>query len=306
MLTEKQKQLIEEIEKLKKLKKAVVLCHNYQRKEIYEIADYIGDSLGLAQQANDMDAKIIIFCGVHFMAESAAILNPDKKVLLPDMESGCAMSDMIEGFMLKIWKRDYPGVPVVCYVNSTAEVKAESDICCTSSNAVKVCESLESDKILFVPDKNLAKYVASKLPNKEIIAWDGYCPIHHKIDENYILEAKAKHPKAEVIVHPECREEVIALADHVCSTNQMLLAAAKTSSAKEFIIATECGMSNRLYKEFPDKKFYTVCNMCFDMKKNTLEAVKECLENESNQIEIPEDIRVKAAASLEAMFNLTK
>jgi len=303
-LTSHQQNLVKKILALKKSKKAIILCHNYQRPEIYEVADFIGDSLGLAQKANQTDAKIIVFCGVHFMAESAKILNPNKKVLIPDIESGCAMSDMIEGYMLKIWKKDYPGVPIVCYVNSTAEVKAESDICCTSSNAVKICQSLKSKKILFVPDKNLAKYVQKNLPEKEIIAWNGYCPIHHRLDKKYILQAKKDHPKAEIIVHPECKPEVIKLADHVCSTSQMVMRAAKDSQAKEFVIITECGMINRLSKEFPDKKFYTVCNMCFDMKKNTLEKILECLEKETNEIEIPENVRKKAEKALKAMMEV--
>lgn len=302
MQTKSNETLIDQIKKLKKEKNAVILCHNYQRPEIYEVADYIGDSLGLAKEASKTDVKIIVFCGVHFMAESAKILNPEKKVLLPNMESGCAMSDMIEGFMLEIWKKDYPGVPVVCYVNSTAEVKAHSDICCTSSNAVKVCASLSSKKILFVPDKNLAKYVQSKLPDKEIIAWDGYCPIHHRINKEYIEKAKKRYPNALVIVHPECIPEVIEIADFVCSTNQMIEQVAKESNADEFIVATECGMTNRLFKEFPNKKFYTVCNMCYDMKKNTLESILECLSKETNEITVPEDIRIKAEKALEAMF----
>ncbi len=296
---------IEKIKELKKKKKAIILCHNYQRPEIYEVADFIGDSLGLSQEACNVDAKIIIFCGVHFMAETAAILNPDKKVLLPNMESGCGMSDMIEGYMLEIWKRDYPGLPVVAYVNTTAEVKAHSDICCTSSNAVKVCASLDSKRILFVPDKNLAKYVQSKLPEKEIIAWEGFCPIHNRIDKDYILKAKIKYPMAEVIVHPECKPEVIEIADHVCSTNQMIGEIARKSEAKEFIVATECGMTNRLMKEFPDKKFYSVCNMCYDMKKNTLEGIIKCLEEEINEVKIPEDIRVKAELALKRMLDLS-
>ena len=303
-LTSKQKTLIKQINQLKKVKQALILCHNYQRPEIYEVADFMGDSLALSIKAKETQAKIIIFCGVHFMAESAKILNPDKKVLLPNMDSGCAMSDMIEGFMLKIWKKDYPGVPVVCYVNTTAEVKAESDICCTSSNAVKICASLPSKKILFVPDKNLARYVQSRLPDKEIIAWNGYCPIHDKIDENYIKKARKLHPKAEIIVHPECITSVIDLAGHVCSTNEMIYEVARNSQATEFVIATECGMINRLIKEFPNKKFYTVCNMCYDMKKNTLEGIIDCLEKGINEIKIPEPIRKKAEKALMRMLKI--
>jgi quinolinate synthase len=304
MFTKEQKKLITDIKKLKKLKKAIILCHNYQRPEIYEVADFIGDSLGLCIEAQKTDAKIIVFSGVNFMAESAKILNPNKKVLLPNIDSGCAMSDMIEGFMLKIWKKDYSGVPVVCYVNSTAEVKAESDICCTSSNAIQVCKSLKSKKILFVPDKNLAKFVQSKLPEKEIIAWNGFCPIHHRIDKSFIVRAKKDYPNAFVLVHPECKPEVIELADAVCSTNQMISEVFKHNDVKEFIVTTECGMVNRLLREFPDKKFFTVCNMCFDMKKNTLEQIKECLENETNEILIPENVRVKAEKALMRMLEI--
>lgn len=299
-------QLTQDINRLKKEKNAVILAHNYQKKDIFEVADFIGDSLKLSQEAAATDANIIIFCGVHFMAESAKILNPKKKVLLPAIDAGCAMSDMIDEESLKERKTEllkkYPDLKVVCYVNTTAAVKAESDICCTSTNAVKVVESLDSDNILFIPDKNLAKYVASKLPRKNIIPWEGFCPIHHRINVEYIEMAKAAHPNAAVVAHPECRPEVLSMADFVCSTEGMVKQAVTNSDFDEFIIITECGMTGRLVREAPGKKFYSVCNMCPDMKRTNLELVKEALEKERFEITVPEGIRLKALKTLERML----
>lgn len=302
-------ELIADINRLKKEKNAVVLAHNYQKKDIFEVADFIGDSLKLSQEAAKTNADIIVFCGVHFMAESAKILNPEKKVLLPAVDAGCAMSDMIDVDSLKAKKAEllkrFPDLQVVCYVNTTAAVKAESDICCTSTNAVVVTESLQSDNILFVPDKNLAKYVATKLPKKNIIPWEGFCPIHHKITAEYILRAKEAHPKAAVIAHPECRPEVLELADFVCSTGGMVKEAATNPNFDEFIIITECGMTGRLVRELPGKKFYSVCNMCPDMKRTDLQLVKEALEKEQFEITVPEDIRLKALKTLERMLEVS-
>lgn len=301
--------LIADINRLKKKKNAVILAHNYQKKDIFEVADFIGDSLKLSQSAATTDADIIVFCGVHFMAESAKILNPRKKVLLPAVDAGCAMSDMIDAEALKMRKAElmkkYPDLKVVCYVNTTAEVKAESDVCCTSTNAVKVVESLASENILFVPDKNLAKYVSAKLPGKNIIPWEGFCPIHHKITAEYVLSAKKAHPKAALIAHPECRPEVLKIADFVCSTEGMVKTAVANPNFDEFIIITECGMTGRLVREVPNKKFYSVCNMCPDMKRTNLELVKEALEKEQFEITVPEDVRLKALKTLERMLEVS-
>lgn len=301
-LSAEQKGLIDKINKLKREKNALVLVHNYQRPEIYEVADYIGDSLGLCQKAQKLDAKLIIFCGVHFMAESAAVMNPLKKVLLPALDAGCAMADMITAEALRKKKQEYPEAAVVCYVNSSADVKAESDICCTSSNAVEIVRSLPNKQILMVPDKNLAAFVAKQVPDKKIIAWDGFCPIHHKITEPYILEAKKKKPNAKVLAHPECREEVLALADFVGST-QAIANYALEDDCKEYIVLTECGMIQRMMKEAKsDKKFYTVCGLCYDMKKVTLEKILSSLENEEYEIKVPYEIAEKARLALDKMM----
>lgn len=306
-------QLIEDILRLKKEKNAVILAHNYQRKDIFKVADFIGDSLMLSQEAARVESDMIVFCGVHFMAETAKILNPATKVVLPTLDAGCAMSDMIDMEELKVKKaellEEYPDLKVVCYVNTTAAVKAESDICCTSSNAVKVVESLDTDNILFVPDKNLAKYVDKKLQDKgiekNIIQWEGYCPIHHRINADYINRAKEAHPKAAVVAHPECRPEVLEMADFVCSTGGMVREAVTNSDFTEFIIITECGMTGRLLREAPGKKFYSVCNMCPDMKRTHLELVKEALEKEQFEIVVPEDTRLKALEAVDAMLEVS-
>jgi len=226
------------IGKLKKKRNAVIIVHNYQRDEIQEIADISGDSLALSQAAVRTDADVIVFCGVQFMAESASILNPGKKVLLPVMEAGCPLADMITPEKLRAKKAQYPGAAVVCYVNSSAEVKAESDIACTSSNAIAVVRSLKEKDVIFVPDKNLARYVQTQLPDKNIILWEGFCPTHIRVQEEDILRAKGLHKGAEVLAHPECNPEVLAISDHICSTAGMFTYA-KKSPAREFIIATE-------------------------------------------------------------------
>lgn len=299
----KQRKLISKIRALKKEKNAILLVHNYQRPEIFEVADFIGDSLGLCEQARKTKAELIVFCGVYFMAESAAILNPDKRVVIPDPDSGCALSNMITAEQLREFKAQYPGVPVVMYVNSFAEVKAESDICCTSSNAVAVVKSLKDRRVIFAPDQNLANYVAKQVPNKEIIPWNGYCPIHSRLTAEYVAEARKNHPKAKVVAHPECREEVISASDYCCSTSQMIKVC-KEDPAPEFIILTECGMIHRLKKEIPEKQFYTVCSMCFDMKKNTLEKIIDALENETHPVTIAEPIRLRAFQAFHRMFDL--
>lgn len=303
-LIEDYRPLIDSIIRLKKEKNALILVHNYQRPEIFEVADFIGDSLGLCQQARATNADLIVFSGVYFMAESAAILNPDKKVVIPDPESGCAMSDMITAEGLREFKKQYPGVPVVTYVNSTAEVKAESDICCTSSNAVEIVASLPDRRIIMAPDRNLASYVAKHLPDKELIAWDGYCPIHERLTVEYVRQSRERHPNAKLIAHPECPPDVIEEADYCCSTSKMI-EVCTNDPAEEFVLMTECGMLNRLKKALPHKKFYTLCSMCFDMKKNTLEKIYESLLGEVHEVRIPEDIRLRAYQAFDRMFQVS-
>ena len=297
-------EVIEKIHRLRKERKAVILSHNYQVGEVQDIADYTGDSLGLSQEAARSEAAVIVFCGVHFMAETAAILSPRKTVLLPDPQAGCPMADMISAQELRDWKARYPARPVVCYVNTTAEVKAESDICCTSSNAVKVVNSIPDDEILFVPDKNLAAYVARQT-RKKIIAWDGYCYVHNQILPADILARKKEHPEAEVWVHPECRPEVVDLADKVISTGNMVRAARETH-AGEVIIGTEVGILHRLRKENPRTAFFPVKELavCSNMKKITLIKVLQALEAMKFRIEVPAEILRRARGAIEKMITL--
>lgn len=296
--------LREKIFKLKRERDAVFLVHNYQRDEVQDIADFVGDSLGLSQQAAKTNAEVIVFCGVHFMAETAAILCPDKKVLLPDMTAGCPMADMITAPKLRQKKQEHPRAKVVCYVNSTADVKAESDICCTSSNAVKVVEATEADEILFVPDKYLGHYVSTQT-NKKIIGWEGYCPTHVKILPEDIEKARREHPAAKVIVHPECRPEVIALADEVGSTGK-ICSYPREVNADEFIIGTEVGILHRLRKENPTKKFYPASELavCPNMKKITLEKVLWALEDMDCQVEVSKEVAQKALGAIEKMLKI--
>lgn len=303
-LTSHQLELIEKIRALKEEKNAIILVHNYLRPEVYEVADFIGDSLGLCEKAAETNADIVVFSAVHFMAESAALLLPHKKVLLPDYDAGCALADMITAEQLREFKAQHPGAGVVCYINSTAEVKAESDVVCTSSNAVEIVRAMDQQQILFVPDKNLAQFVAKQVPEKEIIAWSGYCPIHQNITAEQVRRAKAENPNAKVIAHPECTEEVLMLADEVSSTTGMVSYAEK-SPDQEFIVITECGLTQRMIRDMPNKKFMSVCNLCYDMKKTTLESVYESLLEEKFEIRIPEEVAVKARASFRRMFAMT-
>ena len=301
------RELREKILELKKKRRAVIMVHNYQRDEIQEIADIHGDSLALARTASETKADVIIFCGVWFMAESAAILNPDKKVLLPVKEAGCPLADMITAQKLRQKRKEFPEAAVVCYVNSSAEVKAESDVACTSSNAIEVVRSIKNKEIIFVPDKNLGRYVQSRVPDKNIILWEGYCPTHLRLTEEDIVKAKKNYPGAEFIAHPECRPEVLALADHVCSTGGMFKYA-KVSKAKEFIIGTESGMLYRLRKENPGKKFHipTTRLVCANMKLTTLGWVAHSLENLVYEVRVSPEIREKAYKTLERMLNVGK
>lgn len=294
------------IAKLKVKRNAVIIVHNYQRDEIQEIADISGDSLALSQAAVRTDADVIVFCGVRFMAESASILNPGKKVLLPVMEAGCPLADMITPEKLRAKKKQYPGAAVVCYVNSSAEVKAESDIACTSSNAIDVVRSLKEKDIIFVPDKNLGRYVQSQVPDKNIVLWEGFCPTHIRVQEEDIIKAKELHKGAEVIAHPECNPDVLALSDHICSTGGMFTYV-KRSASKDFIIATESGMLYKLQKENPDKKFYlpTPNLVCANMKLITLGWVAHSLEKLVYEVKVADDIRERAKKALDRMLAVT-
>lgn len=301
--------ITKKLEKLKKSRNAVILAHNYQRGEIQDIADFTGDSLGLSQQAAKTDADVIVFCGVHFMAETAAILCPGKTVLLPDPQSGCPMADMIDAEGLKKKKAEKPDTKVVCYVNTTAAVKAESDICCTSSNAVKIVSSVpEDEEILFVPDKSLGAYVSSKLGRK-MTFWPGFCPTHHRILAQDIKKRKWEYPNAKVVVHPECTGDVIELADHVASTTG-IAKYCRESNVKEIIVGTENGIIHRLQKESPDKRFIpaTELAICPNMKKNTLEKVLWCLEDmdAENEVTVPEDVAERARLAIERMLELSE
>lgn len=299
--------LISEIRTLKRERHAVVLAHNYQRPEIFEVADFIGDSLELAREAKKVQSDILVFCGVHFMAETAKVVNPERTVLLPDLRAGCSLSDSINAEALAERKQElrklYPDLQVVCYVNTTAAVKAESDVCCTSANAVQIVEKIESQNILFVPDENLARYVQSQT-KKNIIAWEGNCYVHHQITPEQILAVRRNLPHVKVLVHPECREDVIKLADAALSTSAMMRYA-KQSPAQEFLIVTECGLSDRLLLEVPEKKFYKSCKLCAYMKMITLENVRDALLHRRYEITLPEAVRAGAERSLNRMLELS-
>jgi quinolinate synthase len=298
----REQELVDRILSMKTEKNAVLLVHNYQRPELYDVADYIGDSFGLSKKAARTSSDIIVFCGVNFMAESAAILNPDKCVLTPTKTALCPMAAMIDSKSLIETKEKYPDAAVVCYVNTTAEVKAESDICCTSSNAVSVVNSIPEKRIIFVPDRNLAHYVG-RHTDKEIIPWPGFCIVHESISKEQVLEAKRKHPLAKIVAHPECRPEVIDVADYISSTSGML-EYVKQTNADEFIVCTEMGMVNRLKREAPEKRYFTVCGPCIQMKKNTLYKTYVSLREEKHKVEVQEDIRIRAKKALDRMMEI--
>ncbi|MDD3652701.1 MAG: quinolinate synthase NadA [Desulfotomaculaceae bacterium] len=296
-------QLTEEIVRLKKERNAVILSHVYQQPEVQDIADFVGDSLGLAQQAARTDASVIVFCGVHFMAESASILCPDKTVVLPDENAGCPMADMVNEVELQGKKKEIPDAIVVCYINTSAAVKAECDIACTSANAVNVISSLPKNRpILFVPDKNLGHYIASKT-GRDLIIWDGFCNTHNCLTADDILIAKGAHPGAPVLVHPECRPEVVALADVVTSTTGMIRYA-RESNASEFIVGTEMGILHALNKQCPDKQYYLASDklVCPNMKKITMEKVHRALLNLEPRVDVPREIRDRAVRCLDRML----
>lgn len=297
--------IIKKINELKNKKNAIILSHNYQPPEIQEIADFSGDSLELSIKASSAQAKIIVFCGVKFMAETASILCPDKMVLIPDPSAGCPMADMVNKYELKKIKEQNPDMLILSYVNTTAEVKAISNICCTSANAVKVVEKLNrKKKILFLPDKHLGEYVISKTARKMFL-WDGYCPIHVKILAEDIKRMKKLHPLAKIIAHPECTKEVLSLANAVLSTSKMC-SWVKESSASEIIVATEIGLIHRLKKENPDKKFYPASPnaICPDMKLTTLEKVLETLEKTKNEVKVPAKVQKKALIPIQKMLSI--
>jgi len=302
--------IVEKIKSLKKRRKAVILAHNYQPGEIQDIADFTGDSLGLSIKAAQTNAEVIVFCGVYFMAETAAILSPEKTVLLPEKLAGCPMADMITAEQLRDLKVKHPGSPVVCYVNSPAEVKAESDYCCTSANAVEVVNSLPKDKkVIFVPDRYLGGFVAQQT-SRELILWPGYCPTHMMITEDDIKKAKARFPDAIVMAHPECTETVRRISDQILSTGQMLKFVGQ-SPAKRFIVATETGIIYTLSKENPDVEFIAASQkaVCPNMKKITLEKVLWALEDSARdgskyEVTVPDKIRVKAKKALDRMIEI--
>jgi len=297
-------ELTENILNLKKTRGAVILAHNYQLGEVQDVADYVGDSLELSQIAVKTDAEVIVFCGVHFMAETASILSPDKIVLLPDMHAGCPMADMITAEGLRHRKRELPGATVVCYINSSAEVKAESDICCTSANAVEVIESLDAEEILFVPDQYLGHYISTKT-DKRMNFWPGFCPTHIRIQPQYITDLKQEYPQAKVAVHPECRPEVIALADEVLSTGG-ICRYARQEDVTQMIVGTEVGIIHRLRKENPGKKFIPASEqaVCPRMKLITLESVLWSLQEMTPQVEVPEEMCLKASAAVDKMLEI--
>ncbi len=299
------RQLTAKIHRLKQERNAVILAHNYQAPEVQDVADFVGDSFGLSRQAAATPAEVIVFCGVHFMAESAYILAPHKTVLLPEKHAGCPLAETITAEDLKRKKRDCPDAAVVCYVNSSAAVKAESDICCTSSNAVQVVNSLEKNRILFVPDGNLAHWVAGKT-DKAIIPWDGHCITHQRVTKEDVERIRETLPQAVIAVHPECRPEVVERADFVGSTSAILRFARETRNT-ELVIGTEMGIIHRMTKENPDKKFYLLSQglVCPNMKMTTLEKVALALENMEPRITVPDDVRRQALTSLKKMLEVT-
>jgi len=294
--------LAAEVRELAAQRGAVVIAHNYQRAEVQDVADFTGDSLGLSRQAAATSASTIVFAGVHFMAETAKILAPDKTVLLPELRAGCPMADMVTGEGLRAWKAGNPGVPVVTYVNSSAEVKAESDVCVTSANAVAVVRALGVDKILFAPDRNLGSWVARSLPDVEVSLWDGWCPTHDEVTAEQVVAARRAHPAAKIMIHPECRPDVVDLGDAVLSTSQMLAFAAQ-DSAREFIVITEAGLVHGLRKAAPDKAFFELAPrmLCPNMKLTTLAKVRDALVYGQYAIEVPDDVAERARAAVERM-----
>lgn len=299
--------IADEIKQLKVEKNAVILAHYYVEDEVQEIADYIGDSYYLSRLATEVSADILVFCGVAFMGESAKVLNPGKKVLMPDMDADCPMAHMADVDKIKLLREQYEDLAVVCYINSTAELKMHADVCVTSSNALKIVKALPNKNILFIPDDNLGHYVASQVPEKNFLYNNGFCPVHKAITAEKVSQAKLEHPQAEVLVHPECTPEVTALADYIGSTSGIIEYASQSASS-EFIIGTEIGVFYELKKRNPDKHFYAVENhqVCPDMKKITLEKVRDVLENETNTMEVSKEVSEASLRPLEQMLKLAK
>ncbi|WP_333886478.1 quinolinate synthase NadA [Clostridium sp.] len=297
--------LVKEINRLKIERDACILAHNYQLPEVQDIADIVGDSLALSRAAANTNNEVIVFCGVKFMAESAKILSPDKTVLIPSKYAGCPLADSITKEQLEVEKKKYPDAEVVCYVNSSAEVKSVSDVSCTSSNAVKVVENSKSNKILFVPDENLAGYVSEQVPDKEIIPWAGHCITHARITIDDVIKAQEEHPEAEMLVHPEVSEEIRENADFVGSTSA-IINYAKNSDGKEFIIGTEVGVLHKMKKDNPGKQFYLLSPrlVCENMKMTRLVDVYNSLMNMQYEVSVPENVRIKALGSLEKMISI--
>ncbi len=297
--------LIEEIKKLKKEKNALVLAHLYQRPEIQELADIVGDSYFLSKKAMESDKDLIVFCGVGFMAESAKILSPNKRVLLPAKEARCPMADMGVVYKLQALKDEYPNAKVVSYINTNLDIKAMSDVCVTSSSALKIMNNLEGDEIIFVPDRNLGEYISEFFPNKKFILYQGFCPIHERVTPEDILELKELYPSFEVLVHPECNKPVRSLADYIGSTSELINYSAE-SKAEGFIVVTEEGVLHQMKKKSPNKTFVPLRNsmICPNMKMTTLDELYDCLLNESNEVQINEEQRIKALTALENMHLL--
>ncbi|MBN1114447.1 MAG: quinolinate synthase NadA [Oligoflexia bacterium] len=297
-------ELLERISELKKHQDAVVIAHTYQLPEIQDAADFVGDSLELSMKVREVDAGTVVFCGVRFMAETAKIISPEKTVLMPDPGAGCPMADMITAEDVVRLKRNYPDGKVVCYVNSTADVKAESDICCTSSNAVRIVDSIPSkEQVIFIPDMNLGTYVKNKL-SRDIILWPGHCSVHSSITAQEVLELKNKYPYAKVLAHPECRTAVLELSDYILSTSNMIRQVGKLDS-KEYIILTEEGILYPLNKKYPDCMFHHPKRaLCLNMKKTTIDLLTECLENRQHEITVPDNIRERAAKAVYNMLEI--
>jgi len=292
-----------EIQKLKTKGNAVILAHNYQLDEVQEVADYVGDSFYLSKIAASIEQDVIVFCGVQFMAETAKILSPQKVVLLPEQDAGCPLADMITAQGLRELKAKHPGVPVVCYVNSSAEVKAESDVCCTSANALRIVASLPEKKVIFVPDENLGDYVAKQLPHKELILWKGHCITHAKVKPDNVKLVREQYPNAQVLIHPECHPSVVALADFVGSTSE-IIEYAKQSEAKTFVIGTEVGVVSYLKMQLPHKEFLLLHSglVCPNMKKTRLESVYKALLNKQYEVQVPDNLASQARQTLERML----
>mgnify|MGYP000865321474 FL=1 len=302
-MNEKTTDMINEIKRMKREKNAVIVAHNYQMDEVQELADVVGDSFKLSQYCASTNADIVVFCGVHFMAESAKILSPEKTVLLPEIDAGCPMADMVTAEALIEEKKKHPDAAVVCYINTSAAVKAECDICCTSSNALRVVRSIPDKEILFVPDKKLGSFIAKQVPEKTFHLWNGFCITHHRVDRDDVEKAKSIHPDALVLAHPECRQEVLEMADFVGSTAQ-IIEYAKRNNHDKYLIATEMGILHQLKKDNPDKTFYLLTQglVCPNMKKTSVESVYNALKYNRYEITLEKEVIERARRSLEAML----